>query len=225
MLVMPNKKMGHMNISYQVIVSWLKTNIKLLLLLEILFFLMAGLYFMQAPRIYEATFSIGLPKVAASPLPGITLTKMQLMISPQEFIRPTQDPLGYSGEFIKNCMGQDTNANRKEFINGLQLGVKQQGDVIAFTLRLKGSERVAQCANLLLGKVLADLVISQDKYLQTANISLSNVGGFVRPAEVQPVRISDSYIKPQLNRLLFMALVLAIIMTIFISLLKQKYRA
>ena len=55
---------------------------------------------------------------------------MRLMISPQEFIRPAQDPMSYPEAFIKDCMGEDTNSNRKKLINALQLGVKQQGDVI-----------------------------------------------------------------------------------------------
>lgn len=205
--------------------SWFRDNFKLLLLLEALFLLIASLYFMVAPRTYEASFSIGLPKVASALAVSPNAPKMRLMISPQEFIRPTQDPMAYSEEFVKNCMGEDTNANRKEFINALQLGVKQQGDIIAFTLRLNGSERVTQCANLLLRRVLGELVSAQDKYLQSANISMEDVNSFTRPTEVQSIRISDSYIKPNLSRLLMIAFVLAIFLTAFISLLKSKYRA
>jgi capsular polysaccharide biosynthesis protein len=214
-----------MTISYREVMNWFKANFKLLMMLEALCLLAAGIYFAFAPRIYEASFSIGLPKVVSAAPTNLNLPKLRLLISPQEFIRPTQDPMAYSEEFIKNCMGEDTNANRKEFINSLQLGVKQQGDVIAFTLRLKGSERAAQCANLLMPRVLEGLVVSQDRYLEAAKVITSDPTNFSRPALVQAIRLSDSYIKPDFNRLLMMAIIAGIGLTIFISLMKNKYRA
>jgi capsular polysaccharide biosynthesis protein len=184
-----------MTISYREVINWFKGNFKLLIALEVMCLLVAGIYFAFAPRVYEASFSVSLPKVA------------------------------YSEEFIKNCMGEDTNASRKEFINSLQLGVKQQGDVIAFTLRLRGSERAAHCANLLMPRVLEGLVVSQDRYLESAQIATSDPTNFSRPAVVQAIRLSDSFIKPDLSRLLMMAVIAGIGLTIFISLMKNKYRA
>lgn len=205
--------------------NWFKANFKLLMALEVLCLLVAGIYFAVAPRVYEASFSIGLPKVVSSASANPNLPKLRLLISPQEFIRPTQDPMAYSEEFIKNCMGEDTNASRKEFINSLQLGVKQQGDVIAFILRLKGAERAANCANLLMPRVLEGLVVSQDRYLESAQVITSDPTNFSRPAVVQAIRLSDSYIKPDFNRLLMMAIIAGIGLAIFISLMKNKYRA
>lgn len=214
-----------MTISYRAVINWFKGNFKLLIALEVICLLAAGVYFAFAPRVYEASFSISLPKVANSVPANPNLPKLRLMISPQEFIRPTQDPMAYSEEFIKNCMGEDTNASRKEFINSLQLGVKQQGDVIAFTLRLKGSARAAHCANILMPRVLEGLVVSQDRYLESAQIATSDPTNFSRPAVVQAIRLSDSYIKPDLNRLLMMAIIAGIGFAIFISFMKNKYRA
>ena len=133
-----------MNISYHQVTGWLRSNLKTLLVLEIICFLLAGGYFLLAPRIYEANFSISLPKVPAPPSNNPQAQKLKLLISPQEFIRPTQDPMAYTPEFIAQCMGEDTNANRKKLISALQLGVKQQGDVIAFTLRLEGKEPLSK---------------------------------------------------------------------------------
>ena len=214
-----------MNISYRSVNEWFKGNIKLLFVLEVLCLAAAGIYFFIAPRIYEASFSIGLPKVLASAPANSNQPKLRLMISPQEFIRPTQDPMAYSEEFIKNCMGADTNANRKDFINSLQLGVKQQGDVIAVTLRLKGAERAENCANLLMTRVLDGLVNSQDRYLEAAKVDIADPTNFSRPVVVQSIRLSDSYIKPDLNRLLMMAVVAAIALTIFLSMMKKRYGA
>jgi capsular polysaccharide biosynthesis protein len=214
-----------MNISYQAVIDWFKSNFKLLILLEAVCIMTAAVYFLLAPRIYEANFAISLPKVLASPGANTNQPKHRLLMSPQEFIRPTQDPMIYSDEFIKNCMGQDSNENRKKLINALQLGVKQQGDVIAFTLRLEGSERSANCANLMLTRSFDDLTVNQDRYLQ-ANPSIANdPTNFIKPALVQSIRISDSYIKPDLGRLLSMAILAGIFVSIFISILRKKYRA
>ena len=214
-----------MNISYPAVMDWFRSNFKLLILLEAVCIMTAGVYFLLAPRIYEANFAISLPKVLASPGANTNQPKHRLLMSPQEFIRPTQDPMAYSDEFIKNCMGQDSNENRKKLINALQLGVKQQGDVIAFTLRLEGSERSANCANLMLTRSFDDLTVNQDRYLQ-ANPSIANdPTNFIKPALVQSIRISDSYIKPDLGRLLSTAIIAGIFLSIFISILRKQYRA
>jgi hypothetical protein len=216
-----------MIIGYQEVTHWFKTNLKALLVMEALCLLVAGGYFLLTPRIYEAQFSIGLPKV-----PVISNQSngpnMRLMISPQEFIRPTQDPMAYSEEFVKNCMGQDTNANRKKMINALQLGVQKQGDVIAFTLRLEGGERSAACANLFLTKVLEDLSIAQENYLKTplamsaAQVSPENI---VKPALIQAVRMSDSYIKPDFIKIFTTAILAGAFLTVLLSVMRKRYRA
>jgi len=212
-----------MNISYRAVCEWFKGNLKLLVILEIACLLAAGIYFLMAPRIYEANFSISLPKVSVTP--ETNPPKLRLMISPQEFIRPTQDPMAYSEEFVKACMGADSNANRKKMINGLQLGVKQQGDVIAFTLRLEGSERPAQCAGLMMQRAFDDLTASQDLYLKTRASGAIDPATYVRPALVQSVRMSDSYVKPDLYRILTSGFLAGIFLTVFISLMRKKYRA
>ena len=215
----------NMNMSYRAVLDWFKHNFKLLILLEIVSILMALAYFMLAPRIYEANFSLSLPKVSASADATVNQPKYRLLISPQEFIRPTQDPMAYADEFIKNCMGQDSNENRKKFINALQLAVKQQGDVIAFTLRLEGAERAANCANLLLLRSFEYLTVNQDRYLQANTPVANDANSFIRPAVVQSIRMSDSYIKPDLSRLLSMAILSGLFLSIFIAILREKYRA
>ena len=220
-----------MNISYHDVTYWLRANLKTLLLVELACLLIAGIYFLVAPRIYEANFSIGLPKVQATPSTNPNLPKLRLLISPQEFIRPTQDPMAYSEEFVAQCMGGDSNTNRKKMINALQLGVKQQGNEIAFTIRLEGSERTATCAKSFLTKVLSDLTLTQDNYLKAANTANSSAGNsqnamdFALPVLIQPIRMSDSYIKPDLSKLLVTAVSAGVFLTIFFAALRKKYRA
>lgn len=212
-----------MNISYRAVCEWFKGNLKLLVILEIACLLLAAIYFLMAPRIYEANFSISLPKVSITP--ETIPPKLRLMMSPQEFIRPTQDPMAYSEEFVKDCMGEDSNANRKKMINGLQLGVKQQGDVIAFTLRLEGAERPAKCAALMMQRAFDNLTVSQDLYLQARTPGAIDPATYARPALVQSIRMSDSYIKPDLYRILTSGFLAGVFLTVFISLMRKKYRA
>jgi len=183
----------------------------------------AVIWFLLAPRIYEANFSISLPKVSTGS--QVDSSRLRLLISPQEFIRPTQDPMSYSSDFVRGCMGTDSNANRKKMINSLQLGVKQRGDVIAFTLRLEGAEAVEKCANLFLLRAIDQLTAIQDIYLKAlpdGGLNLADVG---KPALVQTIRLSDTYIAPDLKRFLMLAVIAGFVMTIFFSVLRNKYRA
>jgi len=214
-----------MNISYQAVMDWLKSNFKILVILEIACLLIASVYFVVSPRIYEANFSIVLPKVPAATSNDSHAPKMRLMISPQEFIRPAQDPMSYPEAFIKDCMGEDTNANRKKLINALQLGVKQQGDVIAFTLRLEGNQRTSTCANLWLIKVLNDLTLTQDNYLKSAGLDPANTINVAKPSLLQHIRMSDSYIKPDLYKLMISAILVGIFLSFLVFIMRKRYSA
>lgn len=214
-----------MKICYQDVIDWFSSQYKMLIALEVACLLAAGCYFALAPRIYEANFSIGLPKVPAPIVTTSGAPRLKTLISPQEFIRPTQDPMTYSTQFIEQCMGQDTDANRKKFINALQMGVKQQGDVIAFTLRLEGSQKLLNCANLIMRKFLQDLTITQDNYLKSIALTELDKKNIAPPTMVQVVRISDSYVKPDLSRLLTIGALAGIFLAVFISVMRKKYRA
>lgn len=214
-----------MNISYQDVMDWFRSNFKILLILELACLLSAVLYFVLSPRIYEANFSIVLPKVPAAISSDPNTPKMRLLISPQEFMRPAQDPMAYSEAFIKECMGEDSNANRKKLINALQLGVKQQGDVIAFTLRLEGNQRTATCANLWLTKVLSDLTATQENYLKSAALDTAATSNVAKPGLLQHIRMSDSYVKPDLVKLMTTAVLAGMFLSFFISIMRKRYRA
>jgi capsular polysaccharide biosynthesis protein len=219
-----------MNISYQKITSWFKDNLKSLIVLEVICLLVAGIYFLIAPRIYEAVFSISLPKVLSAPTVNAGPSPLRLLISPQEFIRPTQNPMLYTPAFIQNCMGEDTNANRKQLISALQLGVQQQGDVVAFTLRLEGRDKVQECARLFLAKVLNDLTAMQANYVKSSTLydgkRESGNGQYLSvPQIVQEVRLSDSYVKPNLVKLMTTALLAGIGLTVVLAVMRKRYRA
>ena len=219
-----------MNISYQKVISWFKDNLKSLIVIELICLLIAGVYFLIAPRIYEAVFSISLPKVLVAPGANSSPNPFRLLISPQEFIRPTQNPMLYTPAFIQSCMGEDSNANRKQLINALQLGVQQQGDVVAFTLRLEGREKVQECAHLFLTKVLSDLTAMQADHVKNSSLyngKRDNGNGqyFLVPQVIQEIRLSDSYVKPNLVKLLTMALLAGIGLTVVLAVMRKRYRA
>lgn len=219
------KQSKNMNISYQKVINWFKSNFKILLILEIACLLIAAVYFVFSPRIYEANFSIVLPKVPTAASDDPHVPKMRLMISPQEFIRPAQDPMSYPEAFVKDCMGEDTNANRKKLINALQLGVKQQGDVIAFTLRLEGYQRTSTCANLWLLKVLKDLTLTQENYLKSAGRDPATTNNVAKPSLLQHIRMSDSYVKPDLYKLMTSAVLAGVFLSFFFSIMRKRYSA
>ena len=52
-----------MNISYRDITSWYSSNWKMLILIELVCVLATTVYLVLTPRIYEADFSIQMPKV------------------------------------------------------------------------------------------------------------------------------------------------------------------
>lgn len=84
-----NKNSINMNISYQKVINWFKGNLKTLVIVELACLLVATAYFLTAPRIYEANFSIGLPKVPAAVTNNPSGPQIRLLMSPQEFIRPS----------------------------------------------------------------------------------------------------------------------------------------
>lgn len=206
------------------------------MIIEVLCIISAAIYLHFAPRIYEATFSLRLPKVpllASSPLQP---PQLQLLVSPQEFIRPTQNPMSYPSQLIVDCMGEDTNANRKKLINALQLGVQQQGDVIVFNLRLKGRERVFNCASLMLEYAYKNLVQMQDNYIRSFNQNMTpevarslekqtNLDGFKKPEVEQAIRLSDSYVKPDITKTFVGSLLFGIFLTVFAFVMRMRYRA
>ena len=219
-----------MHISYQTVTSWFKANLKIFIMVELICLLVSGIYFYLAPRTYEAVFSISLPKVLATAPVSSGSNPLRLLISPQEFIRPTQNPMQYEPAFIKKCMGEDSNANRKKMINALQLGVQQQGDVIAFTLRLEGRETVQQCAQLFLAKALNELTLMQLGHVKNASAyegKRENTDSqyLAVPQIVQEVRLSDSYVKPNLVKLISAAIFAGIGLTIFLAMMRRRYFA
>lgn len=214
-----------MKISYHSVTSWLGRNWKVLVASELLCLVLAGLYFGYAPRIYEADFSVRLPKMQiASPADSSKL-EWKLMLSGLEFMRGMQNPLTFSNAFIQQCLGEDSNANRKKFINSTQIGLLNHADVIHFSLRIEGRENVVRCANLLQTRVMDDLNGVYEAQLQKNKENSNTVIAYEKASPTDSLRISDSYIQPQISKVIYAALIAGIFIAIFAVCLRAKYRA
>ena len=219
-----------MNISYRSITGWLSGNWKMLVLIELICLLTITLYLVLTPRIYEADFSIQMPKVQKISTTNGAKNEWTMMISGLDYMRGWQNPLRYPNEFITNCMGSDTNQNRKKFVNSNQMRLQNHGDVIQFSLKLEGLETTNRCANLLLHLVWNDVNQTFDNELrresQTPNpSSLFSAINYAKPALVDLIRMSDSFIKPEIGKNILLAFILGLFITVFVARLKVKYRA
>lgn len=214
-----------MNLSYHLVVTWIKQSWKTLLLSEIICLALVGLYLGISPRIYEADFSVRLPKMQVSSPSDPAKLEWKLMLSGLEFMRGMQNPLTFSNSFIQECMGEDSNANRKKFINSTQLGLLNHADVIHVSLRIEGRENVIRCANLLQARILEDLGGVYEAQVLKHNDSFPNsVAFFVKASLVDSLRVSDSFVRPQIEKSIYAALLVGIILVFLMASMKAKYR-
>jgi hypothetical protein len=222
--MLPSQKII-MKISYRSVTYWLGQNWRVLVASELLCLVLASIYVGFTPRIYEAEFSVRLPKMQiASPADSSKL-EWKLMLSGLEFMRGMQNPLTFSNKFIQECLGEDSNANRKRFINSTQIRLLNHADVIHFSLRIEGRENVIRCANLLQARVLEDLNGVYEAQTLKNKENVNTVIASEKASPTDSLRISDSYIQPQVAKVIYAALLIGIFMAIFAVSLKAKYRA
>lgn len=214
-----------MNLSYHLVVSWIKQHWKAVVISECFCLALVGAYLAITPRIYEADFSVRLPKMQVANVNDPSKLEWKLMLSGLEFMRGMQNPLTFSNAFIQECMGEDSNANRKKFVNSTQLSLLNHADVIHFSIRIEGRENVIRCANLLEKRVLDDLSGVYESQL-LKNQTSSNTGIlFEKARPTDSLRVSDSFIKPQIEKSIYAALIAGLFLAIFAVSLKAKYRA
>lgn len=215
-----------MNLSYHLVVSWIKQNWKAVVISECVCLALVGLYLAITPRIYEADFSVRLPKMQVANVSDPSKLEWKLMLSGLEFMRGMQNPLTFSNAFIQECMGEDSNANRKKFINSTQLSLLNHADVIHFSIRIEGRENVIRCANLLQKRVLDDLSgVYDTQVLKSQTLSPKSAVLFEKASPTDSLRVSDSFIKPQIEKSIYAALIAGLFLAIFAVSLKAKYRA
>ena len=223
------KKRLLMKIDYFSCLAWLRRHWKTLILFDILACAIAGIYLFITPPIYEANFAVSVPKIQKKDVTLDSAPQWRLMVSSLDFMRGLQNPLSYSEGFIAGCMGQDSNANRKQLVKSLQMGLMNNGDVIRFTLRLPLKEPTAHCAILLQDLVLTQLTQVYEETIAKvgAQATLDNAAPstkFEKPGIAQSIRLSDSFIYPQIAKVFMFALILGFCVGVFVILARVKYR-
>lgn len=214
-----------MKISYSLVITWLTRNWRILVACEILCILIASIYLAIAPRIYEANFSVRLPKMQITSPADPLRQDWKLMLSGLEYMRGIQNPMTFSNVFIQECMGEDSNANRRKFVNSSQISLLNNADVLNFSLRIEGRENVIRCSNLLQARVLDDLNGAFDIQLLKDKSSLSPALAYEKPIVSAAIRESDGFIQPRINKVISAALIAGIFLTLFAVSLRAKYRA
>jgi uncharacterized protein with NAD-binding domain and iron-sulfur cluster len=149
----------------------------------------------------------------------------KLMLSGLEYMRSIQNPMTFSNDFIQDCMGQDSNTNRRKFVNSSQISLLNNADVLNFSLRIEGRENVIRCSNLLQARVLDDLNGAYDIQLLKDKSSLSPALAYEKPIVSAAIRESDGFIQPRINKVISAALIAGIFLTLFAVSLRAKYRA
>ena len=214
-----------MKISYSSVITWLTRNWRVLVASEILCLVIASSYLVFAPRIYEANFSVRLPKMQLASPADPSRLEWKLMLSGLEYMRGIQNPMTFSNAFIQECMGEDSNANRRKFINSTQIGLLNHADVIYFSLRIEGRENAIRCANLLQARVFDDLNGVYEIQLKKDNALSSSATAFEKPMVTAAIRGSDGYIQPQLSKTIYAAMIAGVFLALLAVSLKAKYRA
>ena len=192
---------------------------------EILCLLIASVYLTLAPRIYEANFSVRLPKMQITNPADPLRQDWKLMLSGLEYMRGMQNPMTFSNAFIQDCMGEDSNTNRRKFVNSSQISLLNNADVLNFSLRIEGRENVIRCANLLQTRVLDDLNGAYDTQLLKDKSSPSPALAYEKPIVSAAIRESDGFIQPRINKVISAALIAGIFLALFAVSLRAKYRA
>ena len=127
-------------------------------------------------------------------------------------------------------MGEDSNSNRKLLVNALRIELIQGGERIGIALRLNGKDKTKKCANLILNTSITNLnetlnvvvnsLLINDDIQKTPELNVN----FIQKAAIAiPVRMSDSYVKPDLLKLLLLGVVTGLFAAFFYIQLKAKY--
>ena len=220
-----------MYISYAIVSTWFRQNFKLRLTFECMSLLAASMFLFFTPHIYEANFAVRLPKMEISSTGDTSKneSKVQspknqwvLLISGLDFLRGIQNPMGPPNALIQTCMGDVSNASRKQLIRTLQMSLMGSGDIIHFSLRLEGRERVLHCAILFRELIVQDL---DGIYDSQSRKNTPQIKQLEKAVVIGDITLSDSYIHPNPQKTILAALITGFLLAIFGVSLRNKYRA
>lgn len=212
-----------MRISYQIICGFWSKNKRLLIIWQIIFLLLAGIYLSLTPKTYEAYFQVRTAKILLNEqwnaLKWARYTRRDLM-----------SPQGFSAELVKSCMGGDGNAIRRSLVNSIQIDViDDSGGVLGIAVRLTGIEQAKECANLLAKSIVeaSDKALAKrldDDGFTVANSLKGKINNYEKPIITSQVQLSDSYVRPRVTHFLLATSLMALISAISFVILRRRYR-
>ena len=212
-----------MRISYQIICDFWLQNKKLLIIWQVIFLLLAGIYLETTPKTYEAYFQVRTAKILVddkwNALKWARYTRRDLM-----------SPQSYPSNLVQACMGEDGNGIRRSLVSSLQIDViDDSGGVMGIAIRLVGKENAKKCANLLAVSIVENSNAALAKRLaddgfSTPNASKGRVNNYEKPVVTSQVQMSDSYVYPQNFKVFLAALLMGLAAAFGTVILRERYR-
>ena len=212
-----------MRITYQIICDFWAQNKKLLIIWQIIFLLLAGIYLATTPKTYEAYFQVRTAKILVddkwNALKWARYTRRDLM-----------SPQSYSSNLVQACMGEEGNAVRRSLVSSIQIDViDDSGGVMGVAVRLVGKENSTKCANLLAVSIVENSDNALVKRLSDEGYTPSNTGrgkvnNYEKPVVTSQVQMSDSYVYPQNLKVLLAAFLMGLAAAYATIILRKRYR-
>jgi capsular polysaccharide biosynthesis protein len=212
-----------MRISYQIICDFWSQNKKILIIWQVIFLLLAGIYLATTPKTYEAYFQVRTAKILVddkwNALKWARYTRRDLM-----------SPQSYPANLVQACMGEDGNGIRRSLVNSIQIDViDDSGGVMGISVRLVGKENATKCANLLAVSIVENSNAALAKRLaddgfSAPNTSKGRVNNYEKPVVTSQVQMSDSYVYPQNFKVFLAALLMGLAVAFATVILRERYR-
>jgi capsular polysaccharide biosynthesis protein len=213
-----------MRISYQIICDFWSQNKKLLIIWQIVFLLLAGIYLMVTPKTYEAYFQVRTAKILVN-------EKWEALKWARYTRRNLMSPQAHSDQLVQACMGSEGNAVRRSLVNSMRIDViDDSGGALAISIRLIGDEKAKKCAEMLAETIVKDSDAALVKRLNDegfveGNTVKGKINKFEKPFISSQVQMSDSFVRPKWFHVYLSASLLGFVGALAFAILRRRYRS
>jgi capsular polysaccharide biosynthesis protein len=213
-----------MRISYQIICDFWSQNKQLLIICQLVFLLLAGIYLMVTPKTYEAYFQVRTAKILVN-------EKWEALKWARYTRRNLMSPQAHSDQLVQACMGSEGNAVRRSLVNSMRIDViDDSGGALAISIRLIGVERAKKCAEMLAETIVKDSDAALVKRLNDegfveGNTVKGKINKFEKPFISSQVQMSDSFVRPKWFHVYLSASLLGFVGALAFAILRRRYRS
>jgi uncharacterized protein involved in exopolysaccharide biosynthesis len=200
------------------ILVFIKSRARLLVVSGLIGFSLAVTINFISPKLYEAYFEFQLARVLLK-AEGLAAKEPHWVTIPQvvDARRILMSPMKISQSVVEACGYMDTNENRKNLINQIQVNALNSAGTEMFVyVRIDGKEAAKKCAEAILAMEITNSNAELDKYIQSASNPIADKK-IVKAFPATPsggIRVSSDYIYPRV----FLNLVAYIFIAIFMGL-------